>query len=129
MKFYPLFVNKSIMLRYIHKLNSGNLFLTCLFVFLFFSLSLIINIAFTPKETKLSRYSTIIQKNNVCCPWISWNHGATRGDKISVQWGHSLKLHARGRASGYVSILYQTMDDPAVLFGTPVYTVCTATIS
>lgn len=61
MKFYPLFVNKSIMLRYIHKLNSGNLFLTCLFVFLFFSLSLIINIAFIPKETKLSRYSTIIQ--------------------------------------------------------------------
>lgn len=62
MKFYPLFVNKSIILQYIHKLNSGNLFLTCLFVFLFFfSLSLIINIAFTPKETKLSRYSTIIQ--------------------------------------------------------------------
>lgn len=46
------------MLQYIHKLNSGNLFLTCLFVFLFFSLSLIINIAFIKEaKFKLPRFN------------------------------------------------------------------------
>lgn len=43
-------------------------------------------------------------------------------DRSTWNLHRAIKLHARGRASGYVSILCQTMDDPAVLFGKPVYT-------
>lgn len=54
------------------------------------------------------------------------NRGRKRGRERRVRsaWNlhRAIKLHARGRASGYVSILWQTMDDPVVLFGKPVYT-------